>query len=132
MSRLTFVDEDGNVLFGVNGADADEGYTIFQLAEEGMADELEEIANRLANAEQRLEYYEDLEEQGRLIELPCKIGDYVYKIHNNDWKTYFRGEGKELGIIKSVFTYKDIPGIGTLVFLTKEEAEAKLAEVKGE
>ena len=79
----------------------------------------------------KLARYEDLEEQGRLIELPCKIGDYVYKIHNNDWKTYFRGEGKELGIIKSVFTYKDIPGIGTLVFLTKEEAEAKLGEVKG-
>ena len=26
----------------------------------------------------KLQHYEDLEEQGRLIELPCKIGDTVY------------------------------------------------------
>ena len=26
----------------------------------------------------KLQYYEDLEEQGRLVELPCKIGDTVY------------------------------------------------------
>lgn len=29
-------------------------------------------------ATQKLAHYEDLEEQGRLIELPCKIGDTVY------------------------------------------------------
>ena len=63
---------------------------------------------------------------------PCKVGDYVYKIHNNDWKQFFRGEGRELEIIKSVFTYKDIPCIGTLVFLTKEEAEGKSAELEGD
>ena len=80
---------------------------------------------------EKLAHYEDLEEQGRLIELPCKVGDYVYKIHNNDWKQFLRGGGRKLEIIKSVFTYKDIPCIGTLVFLTKEEAEAKLAEMDG-
>ena len=26
----------------------------------------------------KLAHYEDLEEQGRLIELPCKVGDTVY------------------------------------------------------
>ena len=79
----------------------------------------------------KLKRYEDLEEQGRLVELTCKVGDYVYKIHNNDWKQFLRGGGMKLEIIKSVFTYKDIPCIGTLVFLTKEEAEAKLAEMEG-
>lgn len=28
----------------------------------------------------RLRFYEDLEEQGRLIELPCKVGDMVYNL----------------------------------------------------
>ena len=28
----------------------------------------------------RLAYYEDLEEQGRLVVLPCKVGDTVYKL----------------------------------------------------
>ena len=27
----------------------------------------------------KLRYYEDLKEQGRLIELPCNVGDTVYK-----------------------------------------------------
>ena len=31
-----------------------------------------QIITRLAN-------YEDLEEQGRLIKLPCKVGDTIYK-----------------------------------------------------
>ncbi|MCI6853842.1 MAG: hypothetical protein MR908_00710 [Firmicutes bacterium] len=29
-------------------------------------------------AQKKLQHYKDLEEQGRLIELPCKIGDTVY------------------------------------------------------
>ncbi len=91
------------------------------------AEEHEQLAGWL----EELQRYKDLEEQGRLIELPCKVGDYVYKIHNNDWKQFLRGGGRKLEIIKSVFTYKDIPCIGTLVFLTKEEAEAKLAEMEG-
>ena len=92
-----------------------------------------DYARILTNAEaEKWDRWKYLEEQGRLVELPCKVGDYVYKIHNNDWKQFLRGGGMKLEIIKSVFTYKDIPCIGTLVFLTKEEAEAKLAEVEGE
>lgn len=29
----------------------------------------------------RLAYYEDLGEQGRLIVLPCKVGDTVWQVH---------------------------------------------------
>nr|DAF49826.1 MAG TPA: hypothetical protein [Myoviridae sp. ctBbR2] len=42
----------------------------------------------------KLKDYEDLEEQGRLIKLPCKVGDTVYLIdrdENNKFKVY---EGK--------------------------------------
>lgn len=78
----------------------------------------------------KLAHYEDLEEQGRLIELPCAVGDTVYDI-----------AGKEIRkqIVDGVEYTKDgffiyanedewIGMFGDLVFLTKEEAEAKLKE----
>lgn len=39
-------------------------------------DDLHNIINHLA---EKLCEYEDLEEQGRLVKLPCKVGDTVYK-----------------------------------------------------
>ena len=38
------------------------------------------LAWSLADLRERLKKYEDLEEQGRLLELPCKIGDTVWDI----------------------------------------------------
>lgn len=73
----------------------------------------------------KLVHYEDLEEQGRLVELPCKVGDTVYAIEGNDivknkvTEIWFNTDGRY------VFT-KEV--IAKTVFLTKEEAEAKLAE----
>lgn len=34
----------------------------------------------MAELRERLKYYEDLEDQGRLLVLPCKVGDTVYEI----------------------------------------------------
>ncbi|WP_418205112.1 hypothetical protein [Anaerotignum faecicola] len=34
----------------------------------------------MAELREKLKYYEDLEEQGRLLVLPCKVGDTVYEI----------------------------------------------------
>ena len=48
---------------------------------------------------QKLAHYEDLEEQGRLIELPCKIGDTVYVVE--DWG-YANGKRKERGYIEEL------------------------------
>lgn len=84
MERLTFVDEKGRVLFTPKGCGEDVGYTIIQLAEGGHADLLEEIAERLANHEQRLKEYENLEQQGKLLKLPCKLGDITYWIADED------------------------------------------------
>ena len=33
---------------------------------------------------EKLKHYEDLEEQGRLIELPCKVGDTVYYLDDGE------------------------------------------------
>ena len=50
----------------------------------------------MAELREKLKYYEDLEEQGRLLVLPCKVGDTVYEIieetvpnryfYINEWK----------------------------------------------
>ena len=71
MERLTFVTEDGEVLFHPEDLPDDEGVTITQLAVARRFLALETIAERLANREQA-------EEQGLLLRLPCKVGDIVY------------------------------------------------------
>lgn len=71
MERLTFVTEDGEVLFHPEDLPDDEGVTITQLAVAKRFRALETIAERLANREQA-------EEQGLLLRLPCKVGDTVY------------------------------------------------------
>lgn len=82
----------------------------------------------------QLQKYKDLEEQGRLITLPCKIGDTVWDIkwwddttetRVIDGKTYFRRVMKHK-VTKSKFKLFDYENFGKTVFLTKEEAEAAL------
>ncbi len=78
----------------------------------------------MADLRERLKKYEDLEEQGRLLKLPCKVGDDDY---------YILGIPNEMPctIDKCVFKLSDINKIGKTLFLTREEAEAKLKELRG-
>jgi hypothetical protein len=108
MSRITYRDEYGDVR-------PEFGYT-------------------LADAVEKLAHYEDLEEQGRLIELPCKVGDTVYVVGWDiiDWDTEdFSSQTRRWFIYENLFDVEMIYAIGKMIFLTKEEAEAKLAELKG-
>ena len=104
-----------------------------------------EIPTLVDNAEYWLEVYfklkdyEDLEEHGRLVKLPCKKGDTVYNITWWDYvqekvlakgKSYYRTVHKHK-VTKSTFSYLDIDEFGKTVFLTKAEAEAKLKELRG-
>lgn len=68
--------------------------------------------------------YNRLEEQGRLLKLPCRIGDDVY---------YILGIPYEMPctIDKCTFELSDINEIGKTLFLTKSEAEEKLKELRG-
>ena len=88
--------------------------------------------------------YEDAEEQGLLLRLPCNIGDIIYEPTNkNTINEYIvTGIKKELFALwiewklEKGFVYQSIYGIevediGRTVFLTKEEAEQALAEMKG-
>lgn len=83
--------------------------------------------------------YEDLEEQGRLLRLPCKVGDTVYKITRNFISEYkiisetiypysiqFNWQCTK-GIYGNLVGFSDLE-IGKTVFLTREEAETKLKE----
>ena len=87
---------------------------------------------------EKLGKYEDLEEQDRLIKLPCKIGTKVYDISWWDdieekvvvkGKAYYRIVRKHK-VTKIPFTYSDIDDFGKTVFLTKSEAEQKLNEIE--
>ena len=77
-----------------------------------------------------LQHYEDLEEQGRLAVLPCKAGESAYTIEGIGWKGYeWRHRTYDKAYVREVkFNTSMLGGY----FATKEEAEAKLKELKGE
>ena len=96
---------------------------------------------------EELQHYKDLEEQGRLIELPCKIGDTVYYINTHNRLSLFKNTVYEAKVVRFVTTrygtsiviqirneygctelYSE-DNYNKTVFLTKEEAEAVLKEV---
>ena len=150
MERLTFVTEDGEVLFHPEDLPDDEGVTITQLAVARRFRALETIAERLANREQA-------EEQGLLLRLPCKVGDTVFVVtspfnvfddieydenmKDEVYEAYvssvsFYESGEQYRIYAKVTNhfigaYFRECDFGKTVFLTKEEAEAKLAEMEG-
>lgn len=92
----------------------------------------------MADLRETLKKYEDLEEQGRLLKLACKVGDTVYyinpdKIQINELVVY----GFDIRPLQRfVYDYMgarlNFNQFGKTVFLTKSEAEAKLKELRGE
>ena len=87
---------------------------------------------------EKLGKYDDLEEQSRLVKLPCKIGTEVYDITWWDnvqekvvikGKSYYRTVYKHK-VTKLPFTCSNIDDFGKTVFLTKSEAEQKLKEME--
>lgn len=128
----------------------------------------------LEKALEKLADYEDLEEQGLLARLPCKVGDIIYvgsealpiedmecyEDTDNEIPLYFQGRvvslrfarrnwvkiavkakwlyewiddetGPESGYIECEKSFSiPLSMIGENIFLTREEAEKKLGEVK--
>ena len=101
---------------------------------------------------ERLCHYEDLEEAGRLTEQPCKPGDKVWCIEENDYAGYlFMGMCGDYAILCAKYTscetfeeQLNCMAEETIeegdthveifhknhVFLTKAEVEAKMAELE--
>ena len=74
----------------------------------------------------KLKEYEDLEEQGRLISLPCKVGDTVYHV--------VQGRIVEVSNVDLFFLLLSVAEnrFNNSVFLTKSEAEQKLKEMESD
>lgn len=89
---------------------------------------------QLAEWLEELQRYKDLDEQGRLIELPCDVGDTVYDIAGKEARKQIV-DGIEY-TADGFFIYANedewLGRLGDLVFLTREEAEAKLKELGDE
>ena len=82
----------------------------------------------------------------KAVELPCKIGDTVYEVHdkcdhrncpfNGDygqWRCHYEGKARCDPFIETKqLLYRDIPLVNKTIFASIEAAEARLAELKGE
>ena len=89
---------------------------------------------------EKLADYEDLEEQGRLLKLPCKVGNKVYVISMGkiislvveEISTFYVKNEKIINVKcqnADIFRNYIEREFGRVVFLTKEEAEVKLKEL---
>lgn len=111
----------------------------------------------MAELREKLKRYEDAEEQGLLLRLPCKVGDTVYVItspfnvfddieydenmKDEVYEAYvssvsFYESGEQYRIYAKatnhfIGAYFRECDFGKTVFLTKAEAESKLAEMEG-
>ena len=90
----------------------------------------------IQKAFEKLEEYEDLEEQGLLLRLPCKVGTKVYAINRivdygeiGDEATYSYSIIEREFQIYMMMDYGKLV-FGKTVFLTKAEAEKKLKEIE--
>ena len=95
--------------------------------------------NDYVTASKKLCEYEDAEEQGLLLRLPCKVGDVIYEIHSLTGKITPRKiksivvcNCPDLTIMyKSGYDYSNVQeDLGKTVFLTQAEAEQKLKEME--
>lgn len=103
------------------------------------------------SAARKLCDYEDLEEQGLLVRLPCKVGDmlwynilgytesYEIKAFSYGYCDGYIEAGEEIrdeiifyceNHTGSIIGSFPVSGIGKTVFLTREEAEKKMEEMK--
>lgn len=73
---------------------------------------------------EKLAEYEDLEEQGKLLKLPCAVGDTYFCIDDGSYPNEW-----EFVNVQQIISVMD--KIGKTVFLTRPEAERALAEMEG-
>ena len=90
----------------------------------------------MAELREKLKYYEDLEEQGRLLVLPCKVGDTVYEILEETVpnRYFYISEWKVQDVSVKAVKYADEwePYDYENLYFTREEAEAALERKRGE
>ena len=97
--------------------------------------------NQLAEWLEELKSFKEAEKQGLLVRLPCKVGEKLWCIVNSTIRELrvHHFDMPAFGTTDIVFRYADgfklerfVGEIGKTVFLTCEEAEKKLEELKNE
>ena len=92
------------------------------------------------NMIKKLATYEDLEEQGLLVRLQCKVGDILFRINKGARNPIIKMKVSQITMISKLYNIKAIQEdygevffsddvIGIKVFTTSEEAEKKLEEL---
>lgn len=139
MERLTQITEIGNAYFP----------KCFEEPCCGMGKCIDNNCNLVNEVCKKLAEYEQLEEQGLLVRLPCKVGDTVWD-NNFGYPVSYEINAFSYGYCDSyvepdieneiIFYYENHNGsitrafpmseLGKTVFLTREEAEKKLEEMK--
>lgn len=135
MTRLTKISEIGNAYYP----------KCFEEPCCGMGECLDDRCSLMLDACKKLAEYEQLEEQGLLVKLLCKVGAEVFVILPRD-SHYTKCQIKKIEIRPTIFgkiCYFAEPiakrgccfrcfdnEFGKLIFLTSEEAEKKLDEMK--
>ena len=97
------------------------GEETYRLADYGNGEPIEKLAE-----------YEDLEEQGKLLKLPCAVGDTVYAIEVDEENfTHFHCPRKISEYKFNLQMLYLLGMFGKCIFLTREEAEAALKKLEG-
>ena len=92
---------------------------------------------------EKLATYEDLEEQGLLVRLPCKVGDIMFRINKGAKNPVIELTVTQIDITTRSYNLEVIDrdcgelmcfknDIGKTIFLTREDAEKKLEEVQND
>lgn len=92
---------------------------------------------------EELKSYKDLEEQGLLVRLPRKVGDIMFRINKGAKNPIIELTVTQINITRRSYNLEVIDrdygelmcfknDIGSSIFLTREEAEKKLEEMKND
>ena len=96
MERLTEV-ENGTAMVKGCGSNCKYGFEYCSKEDWENCKTIDDVIDKLAD-------YEDLEEQGRLVIPPCKVGDTVYLIdrdENNKFKVY-KGKWERVSLVQTL------------------------------